>query len=573
MKNENKMKYFVYMRKSTEAEDRQILSIQSQKDEMMKIIKDDKISIVDFIDESYSAKKPGRAKFNEMIRRIENGEANAILSWNPNRLSRNSVDTGIIIYLLDQKKLIEVKTPTQIFKDTPNDKFLLNLFCSQAKLENDNKSVDVIRGMNKKAKNGWFPGQARPGYYNDKYGEKGEKEILPDQIRFPLIKKVFKTILSRTHSPAQVLEMLNNDWGYTSGKRKRLGRKPMRKSQFYKMLSDPFYYGYFKFGGEIYKGKHEAMISKEEYENIQSLLGRNQSSPNGASYNDVFYRTFTCGECGGQICPDVKIQTICSHCKTKFASRNRDVCPNCKTKIFDMVNPKQLRYVYYTCKGNKNPNCSQKRGVNEESVLSQLKEELKKIRISEKMTKWFVAQLSKINNKEVKDLVNIGEALREKLNDTKKTKQNLIKLKIAPNNINGEIMSDDEFVEQKNIVDKEITDLMTKIHGAEEKSKLWTELAIDTFNFACYASYHFDTGDYETKKNILTGFGSNIEILDGKVNVILPKHLEIIKRVNNLIITKKEIIEPKEFVLHKRKTGSLEPVSPTWHGRQESNPR
>ena len=101
-------------------------------------------------------------------------------------------------------------------------------------------------------------------------------------------------------------------------------------------------------------------------------------------------------------------------------------------------------------------------------------------------------------------------------------------------------MSDEEFIEQKSIVDKEMADLMTKIHSSEEKSKLWTELAIDTFNFACYASYHFDTGNYETKKNILTGFGSNIEILDGKVNVILPKHLEIIKRVNNLIITKKK---------------------------------
>ena len=169
--NNEANKYFVYLRKSTESEDRQVLSIQSQKDEINKIIKENKLKVIEYIDESYSAKKPGRKKFNEMIERINKGEANSILTWHPNRLSRNSVDSGNVIYLLDQGKLNEIKTPSQIFKNDPNDKFLLSLFCGQAKLENDNKSVDVKRGMKKKAELGWFPGPARPGYVNEKYAE------------------------------------------------------------------------------------------------------------------------------------------------------------------------------------------------------------------------------------------------------------------------------------------------------------------------------------------------------------------------------------------------------------------
>src|SRR5205085_2283722 len=107
-----------------------------------------------------------RKLFNEMVRMIERGEANAILVWHPNRLSRNSVDTGLLIYLMDEGKLLEIRTPGQAFKNTPNDKFLFNLLCSQAKLENDNKSVDVKRGLKTKAGMGWRPGFAPLGYLN-----------------------------------------------------------------------------------------------------------------------------------------------------------------------------------------------------------------------------------------------------------------------------------------------------------------------------------------------------------------------------------------------------------------------
>lgn len=567
MKNENGIKYFAYLRKSTESEDRQVQSIESQRDEMNKIIKDNKLNVVEFIDESFTAKKPGRKKFNEMIERISNGEANGILTWNPNRISRNSVDTGSVIYLFDQGVLKEIKTPTQTFKNDPNDKFLLSLFCSQAKLENDNKGVDVKRGMRKKAELGWFPGPAKPGYLNEKYAEKGYKEILVDPIRFTLIQKAFQTILSRKHSPARVLDLLNNEWGYTTPMKRRLGGKPMRKSQFYKMLTDIFYYGYYEHGGIIYKGKHQPMITKAEFEELQTTIGHNQTSPNKAQHNEAFYGDFKCGECGGYMTPDVKIQTICSNCKNKFSSRHKDHCPECMTKIFEMTNPKQLRYVYYNCKGNKNPNCSQRKVIREDEVINQFTEILKGIKISEKMTQWFVKQLNKINNAELKDQVCVTESLTIKRDDITKRKHNLLQMKISPQNTNGQMLNDTDFITQNNALDKEIELIDQNIANSHEKSKLWAELTIDTFNFACYAPYHFENGDYETRKSILLGFGSNITIKDSKVSVILPEHLEIIKKVNNLVKSRKEIFEPKEKLLHKEKTASFETAFPTWHGQ------
>src|SRR3989344_4393343 len=110
-KNNIKIKYLVYARKSSEQEDKQVLSISSQRDELNKIVKDLKLSIVKVFEESHSAKEPGRPIFNEMMSCLSRGEANGILIWNPNRISRNSMDTGQVIYFLDLGKLLEVRTP------------------------------------------------------------------------------------------------------------------------------------------------------------------------------------------------------------------------------------------------------------------------------------------------------------------------------------------------------------------------------------------------------------------------------------------------------------------------------
>lgn len=73
------LKYFLYARKSSEGEDRQAASIQSQIDELMAVANAHKLEVVEVFEESQSAKKPGRPKFNQMLERIYKGEANGIL--------------------------------------------------------------------------------------------------------------------------------------------------------------------------------------------------------------------------------------------------------------------------------------------------------------------------------------------------------------------------------------------------------------------------------------------------------------------------------------------------------------
>lgn len=105
------MKYIAYCRKSTDEKDRQILSIEAQIAELTEFAKREGLEILEFITEAKTAKSPGREQFEKVLKLIEKGQTQGILSWYPDRLARNSIDGGKIIYLLDTGKLLDLKFP------------------------------------------------------------------------------------------------------------------------------------------------------------------------------------------------------------------------------------------------------------------------------------------------------------------------------------------------------------------------------------------------------------------------------------------------------------------------------
>ncbi|MEK6901113.1 MAG: recombinase family protein [Nanoarchaeota archaeon] len=120
------IKYFIYCRKSSEEEERQMLSIEAQVTELREYAKNNGLFVAKEFHESKTAKEPGRGVFNEMLAEIEKGNASGILAWNPDRLARNSVDGGKVIYLVDTGKIESLKFPTFWFEGTPQGKFMLS---------------------------------------------------------------------------------------------------------------------------------------------------------------------------------------------------------------------------------------------------------------------------------------------------------------------------------------------------------------------------------------------------------------------------------------------------------------
>src|SRR5262245_5545167 len=126
-------KFFLYARKSTDEATRQVLSIEAQLHEVRELAKKESLEIVDELVEAQTAKVPGRPVFNQMLARVEKGEAQGILSWHPDRLARNSVDGGQIIYLIDIGKLLALRFPTFWFEPSPQGKFMLSIAFGHSK--------------------------------------------------------------------------------------------------------------------------------------------------------------------------------------------------------------------------------------------------------------------------------------------------------------------------------------------------------------------------------------------------------------------------------------------------------
>ena len=336
MEKDIQLKYCLYARKSSESDERQAMSIDSQLAEMRSLSENEGLNVVCELQESHSAKESGqRPIYNELINGLREDQYNAVLTWAPDRLSRNAGDLGSIVDLMDQGKLLHIRTYSQTFTNNPNEKFLLMILCSQAKLENDNKSINVKRGIKMKCEMGWRPGVAPLGYINRAFG--GIKDIIPDPERADIMAEMFRKAGQEGWSGRRLK-------GWLDGQDFR-GRSdnPVTLSQVLAILLNPFYYGEFQYpekpGGKWYKGAHKPLISKELFELVQQTRGVNKGIWGSKQF--AFRGLLKCGRCGADITAQEKLKKLKSGEFNRHVYYNctRRVDPNCKEKY---INEKDL---------------------------------------------------------------------------------------------------------------------------------------------------------------------------------------------------------------------------------------
>lgn len=348
-----KVKYCLYARKSTEQDEKQALSIDSQVKEMLQIAERDGLEIIDIRREAHSAKDSGqRPVFKEILEDIRRDRFNGILTWAPDRLSRNAGDLGSVVDLMDQKHLVEIRTYGQQFRNSPNEKFLLMILCSQAKLENDNKSINVKRGLKTRVEMGLWPCPAPTGYIKEKRIDR-KCETLIDPDRAPIIKKMFEKVAYEKWSGRKIYHWLKFDLNF----RTAAGHKHITLGNIYTILENHFYYGVFEYpknSGNWYTGKHQPIISKELFDQVQTQV--KSQFVRAESKEFAFTKLMICGLCGSSITADEKFKK----------QKNGNI----------------HRHVYYGCTKTKVPDC--KCGyINETDLIKQFENIIEKIDLDE----------------------------------------------------------------------------------------------------------------------------------------------------------------------------------------------
>lgn len=410
-----KVRYVLYARKSTESEERQVLSIDSQVKEMLQLAERDSLEVVEIRRESHSAKESGqRPVYREVLEDIRRGRFNGILTWAPDRLSRNAGDLGSVVDLMDQQRLMEIRTYGQVFKNSPNEKFLLMILCSQAKLENDNKSINVKRGLRTRVEMGLWPGPPPTGYIKEKRMDR-KCETLIDPERAPVIKKMFEKVAYEHWSGRKLHNWLKFDLNFRSA----YGRKHLSLGNIYRILDSTFYYGTFEYpknSGNWYTGKHEPIITKELFDLVQERVKSQVLRTEGKEF--AFTRMMTCKLCGSGICADEKFKK----------QKNGNV----------------HRYIYYGCTKARGADC--KCGYTEEKeILKQFEELIDTINLNEievkekiqseirrfsKMQKFFLGTTEKVKIPDIDIRGYAKYVLREGSNEEKREILSCLKSRI-----------------------------------------------------------------------------------------------------------------------------------------------
>ena len=463
------MRYFLYCRKSMEDEDRQVLSLESQRVEMLRLLDrwPDAV-LVETFEEARSAKAPGRPIFAKMMQRIAEGDADGIIAWHPDRLARNMVDGGQIIYLIDLGKLRDLRFANSHFENTPQGKLNLAIQFTFSKYYVDELSENVRRGVRARAEKGWAPGRVPLGYVTDKSTK--PREIHPDPDRFHLVERIWRLLLSGSHTPAQILSIANNEWGLRTPRTRRGGGGPLSRSGLHDLLSKPFYAGVFVYGGKVHVGKHKPMITLDEFERASSILGR-PGRPRPSHRSFTYTGMIRC-RCGLFITAEEKVN--------RYGSR----------------------YTYYHCT-RRHPNrhcrlpCIQV-GELEEHISTALDG----MTLVSNAKEWLLERLESFESAKMAERDAQLASMERSLAAADSELTALTHLRVR------ELISDDEFSRERQALERNRLTLAQR-RDAMAKTKGWIEPAKEVIEFTSRAAEYFRDARPPIRRLILETVGSN----------------------------------------------------------------
>jgi len=480
-------KYFIYCRKSSEDEERQILSIEAQLQELRDYAMQNSLFVIKEFTESRTAKEPGRPIFNQMLLELEKGNASGILAWNPDRLARNSIDGGRIIYLVDTGKITSLKFPTFWFEATPQGKFMLSVAFGQAKYYTDNLRENILRGIRQKLRRGEFPCKAPLGYFN----EPRLRTIEPNLKTFALVKKTLELFANGEFSLTGIQAKM-----FSLGLVGKDGNK-MALSSIQKILTKSFYYGVISYDGELYQGSHKPMISKETFDKIQVALKDHSKPRHKRKERELQFLGFAkCGDCNYAITAERKFK------------------------------PSGREYVYYRCTHkSKTKVCAERKFVREEALAKQIEDFCQKVSLPDEWKEKYMLKVQEWEKEKYHSSAVFAQNLKDKI-ETIKTRLD----RLADAYLDQAIELG-EYKEKKNKLIEQKAEFEEKSRDFERKGNHWLELLKNWIIDANQAGNFVKTKNFSAMRNFLKTAGSNRILLGGKLIINFQKQYELLSNL------------------------------------------
>ncbi len=543
MLEKNTTKYFIYARKSSESDEKQVQSIGDQILIMEGIAKSYGLKIVDIISEARSAKDPkARPEFETMMERIKKGDAQGILTWKIDRLSRNPIDSALIQWFLQKEVIASIRTPDREYQSEDNA-LILSVESSMANQYIRDLSKNVKRGLKSKIDKGWMPGIAPLGYLNTKTEIRGENYILKDPLRFPLIRQSWDLMLTGNYTPPVILNKLNKEWGFRTRTHRKSGNKPMSRSTIYRIFTNPFYAGLIPYKNFNVQGKHDPMVTLEEFDRVQHILGR-EGKPRANRYCYAYTGQIECGECGGFISATYK------------------------EKLLKSKNELQSYILYYcTCARRDGKKCLQGHYTNVERLEEYIEESLSSLTILPEFKDWALAIIAEQNDQEIDDRTAIYKSQQKALNDTQAHLDTLTQMRLK------EMIDDDEFTREKTRLKNDLAKIKVQMENTENRAEQWMTLTEQTFEFACYAHKAFLFGDSETKREILSCIsGLNCTLKNHMLDITTVEWLVPIKEYYPALEAKYKALEPEKMLTPEGRKEAFDLFRPDLRERRDLNP-
>ncbi len=524
--------YFAYIRKSTDTSEKQVMSLESQKIEMLRMFGDR--FTLEFLEEKKSAFIPSsRPIFDEMLTRLEAGEAQGIIAWDPSRLSRNEIDAARITYLLRTGKVKDLQFCAYTFLNSPEGIMMLQFALSQSQYESSKKGKDVLREMLQKCERGWFPETAPNGYLNRQSEDHREGIIVVDELRFPLVRKAMELVMSQVLTAPAALRVLNKEWGYRTAKIGKKGGKELSLSAWYHMLHNRFYCGVFSWRGKEYVGKHQPMLTSSEFDLLQRILGR-RGTTRPKKLDFAFRGPLRCKTCGFGITAETK---------RKFIKKRGAVAS----------------YTVYHCTHKrKEMTCPDRVNLGEEKLRNQIEVKLAPLTIRPLFLEWALDEIEVLHKSEPKT-EPADDMIAKALASSEEQLRNLVRMR-ARDQIDEAL-----FLEEKSAIEKTILDLRVSHQQApDHEDSEWLEPTRNAFQFAAFAIQKLGSESLEEQRKVLLGLSIVPKLSFGILLAEPGPWFKPIADFNTANKQEIERLEPKIIGSGKQKDVEIESLRLSW---------